>query len=123
MRWLGDGTVRLSKNAPKLLQQIAGAGLLDQAPRSLVRRLPKKFYKSMKRDGSVSENPYDVKVDELWEDLDPRHSKDGVPRVVRVVAVGDTHAVVERIGSHARTTVKLSSFSGTGKKGYKRHGS
>lgn len=122
MRWLNDGTVRLSKNAPAILRQIADGGLFDQAPRKVVRRLPSKFLQAMKQSTNP-ENPYNVAVEEVWEDLDPRHTKDGNPRLVKVIAVGNTHAVVQRVGSHARTTVALDSFSGTGKRGYKRHGS
>lgn len=125
MRWLNDGSVKLSKNAPKLLHQLVDAGHFKQEPRRRVRQMPKKFTQEeksksvAKRDLSVC-NPYGVEVGQTWEHLDKRTSASGIPRQVRVVAVGDTHAVLENMATGNRTTVRLSAFNGKGSKSYKR---
>jgi hypothetical protein len=38
----------------------------------------------------------DVRVDQVWQDADPRLERHGIDRRVRVVEVDDTHATVER---------------------------
>jgi hypothetical protein len=125
MRWLSDGTVKLSKNAPKVLHKLVNDGHFKQEPRRKVRQMPKKFAQAEKsksvekRDRSMC-NPYNVEVDQTWEHLDKRTAVAGIPRQVRVVNVGDTHAVVENMATGNRTTVRLAAFSGKGSKSYKR---
>lgn len=120
MRWLSDGSVKLSKNAPKVLHRLVDNGHFKQEPRKSDKHMPKKF--SKKQQAEVApQNPYGVEVGQYWEDLDPRHrDPHGAPRQVRVIAVGNTHAVLENTQTHSRTTVRLSSFSGRGSKNYKR---
>ncbi len=60
----------------------------------------------------------DVKINDIWQDLDPR--KPG--RRIKVLWIGDGHALVQNaIGTGARTKVRLDRMkpNGTGKRGYK----
>lgn len=59
-------------------------------------------------------------IDQEWETIDSKRSKasDGGKRRVRIVAVGDTHAIAENTISGNRTSIRLSAFKAKGKKDY-----
>lgn len=70
-------------------------------------------------DEAADWNPHNVTEGQVWEDLDPRHAKEGVPRMVEVVSVGHTHAVVKNTVSGVRVTILLERFRGGKRTGYK----
>lgn len=124
MRWLNDGSVKLSKNAPKEVQALAASGLLDQGPLVNVRRprkprgyLLQKFKKAP--EGVNSNNKYNVRVGQVWESLDPRQTSfKGEKRQVRILEVGETHALVQGLRFDTKSLINLSRFSGKTVKGY-----
>ncbi len=57
-------------------------------------------------------------VDQLWEATFCRRAHDMPVRKVRIVAIGDTHAIVENVITGNRTKVRLAAFRGRTKKDY-----
>lgn len=124
MAWRSDGTVKLSKHAPEALQELAKAGHLNQAPLELVRKTRNALVKKFKKapEGKNSNNKYNVKAGQVWEDLDPRSvSSDGVTRKVHVLEVGLTHALVRSSIRNTKAQIELKRFDGKTKKGFKLH--
>lgn len=120
MRWLADGSVKLSKHAPKSLHAVVASGLLNQAPLPESLR-PRRRASGMPRGFKEvnSTNEYGVEKDQIWESLDPRDKVAGQARQVRIVAVGDAKAVAENIRTSKRTLIALKSFNGKTRKGFK----
>lgn len=117
MKWLNDGSVKLSKNAPPLLQKLVGDGHFkqDPSPRQKVRALPRGFIPV----NDTTANEYGVKRDQVWESLDPRDSLGGLQRQVRVISLAADRALVENMRNGKRTTINLKYFSGKTRKGFK----
>jgi hypothetical protein len=121
MSWDRSGKPRLSKRAPAVLRRLVEEGHFNQKPMpeySKPRKRPEQFFRFRKSAvPPVGSNPFGVAPAEEWLDGDRRNNtQDGAPRYLRVVAVGDTHAVVENKATGHRSTVKLTNFSGKPKK-------
>lgn len=117
MRWLADGKVRLSKNAPAELHGLAATGLLDQEPSGLGGPRPKNLLlKKFKKapEGVNANNMHGVEKDQIWESLDPRHRppQASIVRQVRILEVGATHALVQGLRYDTRSLINLKSFGG-----------
>jgi len=119
MRWLGDGSVKLSKNAPPLLQSLVGSGWFkqDPLPRQRARPLPRGFRPA---NETTTTNEYGVERDQVWESLDPRDTVEGRTRQVRVLALGADKVLVENLLNGKRTTIDIKRFNGKTRKGFKR---
>lgn len=117
MRWLNDGSVKLSKNAPPLLQKLVDEGHLKQGPllRQKARPLPRGFLPA-----NQTGNEYGVELDQVWESMDPRDKLEGQPRQVRVVALSVDKVLVENLRNGKRTSINMKRFSGRSTKGFKR---
>lgn len=121
MSWGRDGRPRLSKHAPAVLRSLVESGHFIQKPMpeySAPRKRPEQFFRCRKSPvPPAGSNPFGVAVGEIWVDGDRRNNDhDGSPRRLKVVAIGDTHAVVANMTTGHRSTVKLSNFSGKPKK-------
>lgn len=117
MRWLNDGSVKLSKNAPQLLQKLVGDGYFKQDPllKRKHRALPRGFIPANQN----APNGNGVERDQVWESLDPRDKLEGQPRQVRVVVLGIDKVLVENLRNGKRTTVDYKRFTGKTRKGFK----
>lgn len=111
MRRLNDG-LRLSKGVAQVMHE---ALLDDPQPRRKVSAVPRNFKPAT--EGSV--NQFGVTKGQVWESMDPRDLVDGEPRLVCVVTVGDSHALVENMKTGVRTSISLKSFSGRNRKSFK----
>lgn len=121
MSWGRDGKPRLSKHAPAVLRKLVEEGHFSQQPRpedKAPRKSPERFFRCKRsRVPPAGSNPFNVTLNEVWVDGDRRnHDPSGQPRQVKVLAVGDTHAVVENLSTGTRSTIKLINFSGKPKK-------
>lgn len=58
-------------------------------------------------------------VDQLWEITDNRKPHSPKVRTVKILGIGDTHALVENIETRHVTEVRLSAFNGRTKKSYR----
>lgn len=120
MRWRSDGTPILSRRAPEYLKELVAAGHFVQSPfpkNPKMRKEPRRFIGFQKsREPPEGSNPFGVTMDEVWIDQDPKHAVNGNLRRVKVLLVGDIHAVVENLSTARRSLVKLSNFSGKPKK-------
>lgn len=116
MIWGKDGKPRLSKNAPAVLRKLVEEGHFSQKPVpecSKPRKRPEQFFRCKKSlVPPAGSNPYRVATEEVWLDRDTRNNQSGKSRRVKVLAVGDTHAVVENLDTGTRSAIKLTSFSG-----------
>ena len=72
-----------------------------------------------KVDVKSQHNPFEVDKGQLWTDLDTRHKRDGVPRVVKIITVGDWVAVVENTKTGKRTFIELNKFNPNIKRGFR----
>lgn len=118
MRWMEDGSVKLSKHAPKVLHGLAETGLLNQPPMASnprPRRLPLGF-----KLADATTNTYGVEKGQVWASLDPRDLVDGQPRQVRVVLVGAEKVLVENLLTGKRSSIALQRFVRNTKSGYMR---
>lgn len=116
MTWRQDGSVKLSKHAPKELHELVATGQLNQGPLPKRRaRLPR----ALKPATDTSVNEYGVTKDQIWESLDPRDFVDGQQRQVRILLVGDDKALVENLRNGKQTAVALKRFCGKTNKGFK----
>lgn len=111
MRRLRDG-MKLSKQVAQALHELLLDGLLPKRKTSNVPR-------SFKPANETSVNQFNVTRDQIWESLDPKDGVDGEPRQLRIVEVGDTHAIVDNLRTGARSAIDLNRFSGKTKKGFK----
>lgn len=117
MRWLNEGSVKLSKTAPKALHELVSLVLLgrSRSPRREASGLPRGF----KPANETSVNEHGVERDQIWQSLDPRDLVDGQPRQVRVLVIGAEKALVENLFTGNQTAIALKRFCGKTKKGFK----
>lgn len=121
MRWGMDGKPRLSKHAPDALRKLVEAGHFNQNPPpaySRPRKRPEQFIQCRRSlVPPAGSNPYGVTKGEIWVDGDKRNADHRGPlRRVKVLTVGDTHAVVVNLTSGYRSAIKLANFSGKPRK-------
>lgn len=117
MTWRGDGSVKLSKHAPKELHELVATGLLNQSP--LPKRRANPLPRGFKPANETSVNEHGVAKDQIWESLDPRDVVEGQPRQVRVLVLGADKALVENLRNGKQTAVSLKRFCGKTLKGFK----
>lgn len=117
MRWLRDGSVKLSKHAPPILQSLVAEGHFKQSPLSKqkAKPLPRGF-----KPANETVNEYGVERDQIWESLDARDVVDGQPRQLRVLVVGEGKVLVESLRTGHRTSIDIKRFNGKTIKGFKR---
>jgi hypothetical protein len=70
-----------------------------------------------KVDVKSQNNTFEVDKGLFWTDLDPRNKRDGVPRVIKIITVGDWVAVVENTKTGKRSFIELSRFNPNIKRG------
>lgn len=114
---LAGAKPRLARSAVPALRSLAEEALAPPAVEPKTRTVKTKPVPSFKPalEGPNARNVYNVAVGERWGSLDPRR-----PRVVRILAVGATHAMVICDDTGARTTIALKRFSGRTRIGYAR---
>ncbi len=115
MRWMNDGSVKLSKHAPKALQEIVATGLLNQPPLSNAkpRKLPRGF-----KLADATTNTHGVEKNQIWASLDAHDLVDGHARQVRVIAVGAEKVFVENTATGKRSSIALHRFASTNRRGF-----
>ncbi len=109
MRRLHDG-LRLSPEIAQLIRVLLTDDPLPKRSRSVPR---------IKPANETSVNQFGVKPDQVWESMDPRDLIEGAPRQLKVVEVGDTHAVLENLRTGVCSAVLLKRFAGRTKKDFK----
>lgn len=80
------------------------------------KQLPKELLEPM--EATNNEIPT-LTIDQLWEIADNRKANAPKVRTVKVITIGDTHAIVENTETKHRTSVRLAAFNGRTKKSYR----
>lgn len=106
MQRLDEGKVNVSTQEAETLEELA------KVPRKRKKPMPVRFKKTQ----VAHENPFGVAAGQLWESRDERVKP---ARQLRVIDVGDEHAVMENIETGRRTTVQLRLFKPNTKRGFR----